>query len=144
MLALRPSVAYEEPTAEGWTPREDRSPQGRVIAQWCEEDGLTSRIDEQVAYYTGQSDLAESIRRGLEQQEAGNEVAATQLLGRAVRLAHATQNAEMTQRLARVVEVIDPAQGTVRLRRDARKAATMELQLESSTTRRLPRPPARP
>jgi hypothetical protein len=144
MLALRPSVAYEEPTPSGWAPREDRSPQGRVIAQWCAEDGLTSRIDEQVAYYTGQSDLAESIRRGLEQQEAGNEVAATQLLGRAVRLAHATQNTEMTRRLARVVEVLDPAQGTVRLRRDARKAATMELQLESSTTRRLPRPPAKP
>ncbi|MCS6901048.1 MAG: VWA domain-containing protein [Myxococcales bacterium] len=144
MLALRPSVAYEEPTAAGWTSREDRSPQGRVIAQWCEVDLLTARVDEHVAYYKGQSDLAQAIRQGLEQQEAGNEVAATQLLGRAVRLAHATQNTEMTQRLARVVEVLDPVQGTVRLRRDARKAATMELQLESSFTQRLIRPPAKP
>lgn len=71
-------------------------------------------------------------------------MAATQLLGRAVRIAHATQNTEMTQRLTRVVEVLDPVQGTVRLRRDARKAATMELQLESRTTRRLAKPSPKP
>jgi hypothetical protein len=144
MLALRPSMAYQEPAPGGWTPREDRSSTGRVIAQWCAEDGLTSRIDEHVAHYTGQSDLAEAIRKGLEQQEVGNEVAATQLLGRAVRIAHATQNTEMTQRLTRVVEVLDPVQGTVRLRRDARKAATMDLQLESRTTRRLAKPSPKP
>lgn len=140
MLALRPSVAYLEPDLRGWVEREDRPPTGRVIAQWTQRDDLTSRIDDHVAYYTGQSELADAVRRGLEQREAGNEVAATQLLGRAVRLAHATQNSEMTQRLARVVEVIDPAQGTVRLRRDVKKAATMDLQLESRTTRRLSKP----
>jgi hypothetical protein len=50
----------------------------------------------------------------------------------------------MTQRLTRVVEVLDPVQGTVRLRRDARKAATMDLQLESRTTRRLAKPSPKP
>jgi hypothetical protein len=144
MLALRPSVAYQQPSPQGWLGQEDRPPQGRVIAQWCSDDGLAARVNEHVAHYTGQSELAESIRRGLEFQEVGDETAATQLLGRAVRLAHASQNSEMTQRLARVVEVLDPVHGTVRLRRDVRKAATMDLQLESRTTRRLARPDPKP
>lgn len=139
MLALRPSVAYLEPGESGWTEREDRPPTGRVIAQWSDNAGVTSRIDEHVAYYTGQSDLADAVRRGLEHHEAGNDLAATQMLGRAVRIAHATDNVEMTQRLRQVVEVLDPVQGTVRLRRDVKKAAAMELQLESRTTRRLGR-----
>jgi len=141
MLALRPGVAYLEPDFSGWVEREERPPAGRVIAQWSDNDGLTSRLDDHVAHYTGQSDLADAVRRGLEQREAGNDVAATQLLGRAVRLAHATQNTEMTQRLSKVVEVLDPVQGTVRLRRDVKKAAAMELQLESRTTRRLSKGP---
>lgn len=141
MLALRPSILYQEPSLDGWIAREERPATGRVIAQWCDDGGLTSRMDEHVAFYTGQSDLADTIRRGLEQQEVGNEVSATQLLGRAVRIAHTTQNGEMTQRLTRVVEIIDPLQGTVRLRRDVKKAATMELQIESNTTRRLNKNP---
>ena len=46
--------------------------------------------------------------------------------GRAVKIAHESGNAEMTQRLAKVVEVVDVATGTVRLKRDVSKAATMD------------------
>jgi hypothetical protein len=56
-----------------------------------------------------------------------------------VKLAHATNNIEMTQRLQKVVEVVDPSNGTVRLRKDVQKAAAMDLQLESRTTMRLKR-----
>jgi len=42
----------------------------------------------------------------------------------------------MTTRLKRVVDVVDAKEGTVRLKRDASKAASMDLQLESATTRR--------
>ena len=45
----------------------------------------------------------------------------------------------MTQRLAKVVDVVDPASGTVRLRKEVQKAAAMDLQLESRTTMRLRR-----
>lgn len=140
MLALRSSVVYLEPGAAGWVEREDKPAEGRVFANWSDNGGLTSRIDEHVAHYTGQNELAEAIRKGMEQREAGNEAAATQLLGKAVKIAHTSNNVEMTQRLARVVEVVDPAQGTVRLRRDVKKAAAMDLELESRTTKRANKP----
>jgi hypothetical protein len=63
------------------------------------------------------------------------------MLGRAVKLAHESGNTEMTQRLARVVEVMDAASGTVRLKRDVSKAATMDLELESRTTKRVKKAP---
>ena len=58
-----------------------------------------------------------------------------------MKIAHESGNAEMTQRLAKVVEVVDVATGTVRLKRDVSKAATMDLQLESRTTKRMKRNP---
>jgi hypothetical protein len=61
-----------------------------------------------------------------------------------VKLAHESDNAEMTTRLARVVEVVDPAEGTVRLKKSVTRAAEMDLQLESTTTRRARRPGTAP
>jgi von Willebrand factor type A C-terminal domain/von Willebrand factor type A domain len=139
MLAARPSMAYECFGAGGWASQEDKSTEGRLFANWTGEDSLSSRIDDHVAHYTGQGELANAIRDGLEQREKGNEAAATQLLGKAVKIAHTSRNAEMTQRLAKVVEVVDPANGTIRLKRDVKKAATMDLELESRTTKRIAR-----
>jgi hypothetical protein len=93
-----------------------------------------------VAHYNGQDELASAIQQGLEARERGDEAAATQLLGRAVQLAHESENVEMTTRLARVVDVVDPTEGTVRLKRGVGKAAEMDLELESTTTRRARRP----
>jgi von Willebrand factor type A C-terminal domain len=45
----------------------------------------------------------------------------------------------MTQRLKKVVDVLDASSGTVRLKKEVQKAAAMELQLESRTTMRLRR-----
>ena len=61
---------------------------------------------------------------------------ATQLLGRAVQLAHQSGNADMTSRLRRVVDIDDAANGTVRVKRSVEKAAAMDLELESTTTKR--------
>ena len=41
-----------------------------------------------------------------------------------------------------LVDVIDPRAGTVRLKREVKKAATMDLQLESRTTKRVAKRPA--
>jgi hypothetical protein len=140
MLAVRPSVAYLTAGHSGsWVPQEDKSAEGRLFANWTAEDTLSSRIDDHVAHYTGQGELANAIKAGLEQREKGNDAAATQLLGKAVQIAHASNNLAMTQRLSRVVEVVDPTQGTVRLKKDVKKAATMDLELESRTTKRVQR-----
>ena len=144
VLAARPSLVYLEATNDaraGWIEREERPAAGRIFARWTDETMLLSQISSQVLHYVGQAELARSIHEGLLRQEQGDEVGAAQLLGRAVRLAHTSRNAGMTQRLARVVDVVDPGRGTVRLKRDVKKAATMELELESRTTSRALRRP---
>jgi hypothetical protein len=139
MLAARPSIVFLEPGPSGWVEQEVKLPEARLFANWTQDDALSSRIDHHVAHYTGQDELAHAIEAGLEAREQGQEGKATQLLGKAVQLAHASNNSAMTQRLAKVVDVVDPANGTVRLRKEVQKAAAMDLQLESRTTMRLKR-----
>jgi hypothetical protein len=142
MLAARPSVVYQESGPSGWVEKEDKAPEARIFATWTGDETLSSRLDHTVAHYTGQDELAAAIQEGLELREKGQEVQATQLLGRAVKIAHSSNNAEMTHRLAKVVDVIDASSGTVRLKKDVKKAATMDLQLESRTTKRVAKRPA--
>jgi hypothetical protein len=144
LLAARPSLVYLEAASDapgGWIEREARPAEGRVFASWTADTRLSSRRDHHVAHYTGQDELAHAVRDGLLMQAQGDESGAALSLGRAVRLAHSSRNAGMTQRLARVVEVVDPGLGTVRLKRDVKKAATMDLELESRTTSRVLRRP---
>jgi hypothetical protein len=144
LLAARPSLVYLEAASDapgGWIEREERPAEGRVFASWTADTTLSSRRDRHVAHYTGQDELARAIHEGLLLQAHGDEPGAALSLGRAVRLAHSSRNAGMTQRLARVVEVVDAGLGTVRLKRDVKKAATMDLELESRTTSRMLRRP---
>jgi hypothetical protein len=147
MLASRPSLVWLESSSGAWVEQEEKPAAARVFATWTADDVLSSRIDKHVAHYTGQGELAAAIQQGLDLREQGNDAGATQLLGRAVKIAHESGNADMTQRLAKVVEVVDVSTGTVRLKRDASKAATMDLQLESRTTKRMAKkapPPGTP
>jgi hypothetical protein len=144
MLAVRPSIVWLEPAGGGWAEKEEKAAEARVFATWTPDDTLSSRIDRHVAHYTGQGQLAEAIQRGLDARDHGNQALATQLLGNAVRIAHDSGSTDMTQRLAKVVEVVDAATGTVRLRGQVSKAATMDLQLESRTTKRAGRRGAAP
>jgi von Willebrand factor type A C-terminal domain len=137
MLAARPSLVWLESAGGTWTEKEEKPAEARVFAAWTGDDTLSSRIDRHVAHYTGQGELAAAIQQGLDLRGRGNEAAATQLLGRAVKIAHESGNTEMTQRLAKVVDVLDVATGTVRLKRDVSKAAAMDLELESRTTKRV-------
>ncbi len=142
MLAARPSLVWLESAAGAWVEKEEKPPAARIFATWTADDVQSSRIDPHVAHYTGQGELAAAIQQGLDLREQGNEAAATQLLGRAVKIAHESGNVDMTQRLAKVVEVVDVAAGTVRLKRDVSKAAAMDLELESRTTKRVKKAPA--
>ncbi len=140
MLAARPSIVYR---GTDGAEAEIKAPGARVLASWTADDSLSSRLDATVAHYAGQDELAVAIQQGLEARERGDEAAATELLGRAVRLAHESENAEMTTRLKKVVDVVDPAEGTVRLKKGVARAAEMDLELESTTTRRARRPGGR-
>ncbi|CAM5779400.1 vWA domain-containing protein [Cellulomonas persica] len=110
---------------------------GLVKARWSDDDSLTARISPEVAHYTGQAELASVIQEGLAAKAAGDEATATVKLGRAVQLAQETGNDEATSRLKRVVEIDDPEQGTVRLKRNTDKLDEMALDTASTKTTRV-------
>ena len=93
--------------------------QSLVLARWTEDDALSTRINDRVAHYTGQAELAEAIQDGLAAREAGDDDTATVKLGRAVQLADESGHEQTAKLLRRVVDVVDAPTGTVRLRRDA-------------------------
>ncbi|WP_028654244.1 vWA domain-containing protein [Nocardioides sp. J54] len=111
--------------------------QGLVKATWSNNSELTTRIDQQVAHYTGQEELARMIQEGLAAKAAGDEATATTKLGRAVQLAAETGNDEATSKLRKVVDVESEETGTVRLKRAVDKADEMALDTASTKTTRI-------
>ena len=111
--------------------------QGLVKATWSNDSELTARIDQQVAHYTGQTELAAMIQEGLAAKAAGDDATATTKLGRAVQLAAETGNDEATSKLRKVVDVEDEKEGTVRLKRAVDKADEMALDTASTKTTRI-------
>lgn len=111
--------------------------QGLVKATWSNDSGQTTRIDPQVAHYTGQTELASMIQEGLAAKAQGDEATATTKLGRAVQLAAQTGNEEATSKLRKVVDVENEAEGTVRLKRAVDKADEMALDTASTKTTRI-------
>ncbi|MEZ0578757.1 VWA domain-containing protein [Nocardioides sp. MH1] len=111
--------------------------QGLVKATWSNDSELTAKIDQQVAHYTGQTELAAAIQEGLAARAAGDDATATTKLGRAVQLAAATGNEEATAKLKKVVDVENEADGTVRLKRAVEKADEMALDTASTKTTRV-------
>ncbi|MEU8340232.1 von Willebrand factor type A domain-containing protein [Actinomadura meyerae] len=107
---------------------------GNVLAQWTDDEAQSTKINERVAHYTGQAELAAAIQEGLQARRDGDLDTATARLGRAVVLADEAGNDAITAMLRRVVDVVDPATGTVRLKRDIDKVAEMEIETRSTKT----------
>lgn len=128
MMAARPKIVFnmdgQEVVVNG----------DRIVAAWSSDISRTSRINEQVAHYSGQEELASSIDEGLKAKARGDMDTATVLLGRAAKIAVESGNDEVTMRLKKVVDIVDPDQGTVRLRKDANKAAELELDMGGTMT----------
>jgi von Willebrand factor type A C-terminal domain/von Willebrand factor type A domain len=113
--------------------------QGLVRALWTDDLALSTKLNRQVAHYTGQAELADAIQSGLEARKNGDMDTATARLGRAVQLAAESGNAETTLLLSKVVDVDDPATGTVRLKARVEDADEMALDTRSSKTVRVGR-----
>ncbi|MEO7058965.1 MAG: VWA domain-containing protein [Lapillicoccus sp.] len=116
---------------------DDMQTQALVKATWSNDDSLTTRIDDQVARYTGQAELAAAIQDGLAAKAAGNDNDATAKLGRAVQLANAAGDQEMTSRLRKVVEIDNAEEGTVRLKKGTDRLDEMALDTASTKTTRV-------
>ena len=110
-----------------------------VRAVWTDDTALSTRINRQVAHYTGQAELADAIQAGIEARKAGDDRTATIKFGRAAQLAHQSGNKATEDLLATVVEIEDAATGTVRLRRKVEAADEMALDTRSTKTVRVGR-----
>jgi von Willebrand factor type A C-terminal domain/von Willebrand factor type A domain len=108
--------------------------QGLVRAVWTDDEALSTRINRQVAHYTGQAELAQTIQEGLEARKRGDEELATAKLGRAVALATESGNDGTARLLGKVVDVVDAATGTVRLKKKVDDADEMALDTRSTRT----------
>ncbi|HEV2890370.1 MAG TPA: VWA domain-containing protein [Frankiaceae bacterium] len=122
--------------------------QALVRAVWTDDESLSTRINPQVAHYTGQAELAEAIQEGLEARKQGDLGTATIKLGRAVQLAAASGHDGTVKLLRKVVDIEDAATGTVRVKRDVAALDEMELDTRSTRTVRVsktpkPKPPAK-
>ncbi|WP_077801107.1 VWA domain-containing protein [Streptomyces sp. JHA26] len=133
MLAARVSLVVPEP---GGSVR-NLGAQGLVRAVWTDDVAASTSINPQVAHYTGQAELAQVIRQGLDLRKAGDIDGATAKLGRAVQLAGASGNADTAKLLAKVVDVVDAAAGTVRLKAKVEEADEMTLETRSTKTVRV-------
>lgn len=110
-----------------------------VRAVWTDDSTLSTRINRQVAHYTGQAELADAIQAGIAAREAGDDRTATIKFGRAAQLAHASGNKATEELLSRVVEIEDAATGTVRMRRKVAAEDEMALDTRSTKTVRVGR-----
>ncbi|WP_330279938.1 MULTISPECIES: VWA domain-containing protein [unclassified Streptomyces] len=132
MLAGRVSLVV--PGADGST---QTLGQGLVRAVWTDDMTASTSINPQVAHYTGQAELAQVIQQGLDARKAGDADGATAKLGRAVQLAAASGNADTAKLLSKVVDVVDAAEGTVRLKAKVAEADEMTLETRSTKTVRV-------
>ena len=129
MLVCRPSVSWSVGGGEQKSP-----PCTPVVATWSDDADLTTRINPEVAHYTGQAEIASSIQEGLAARDRGDVQEATRLLGRAAQLAEGSGNEEVTRRLSKVVDVVDAAEGTVRLKNNVSKGEELELEMGGTRT----------
>ncbi|MEW2295673.1 VWA domain-containing protein [Streptomyces sp. NPDC006743] len=133
MLAARVSLVVPQP--DGST--QNLGAQGLVRAVWTDDLAASTAISPQVAHYTGQAELAQVIQEGLDLRKAGDSDGATTKLGRAVQLANASGNAGTAKLLSKVVDVVDAATGTVRLKAKVEEADEMTLETRSTKTVRV-------
>ena len=106
---------------------------GRSVSFFVEEaatpDVNVIRHDERAKVYTS--------KQGLDLRKAGDFDGATAKLGRAVQLASVSGNADTAKLLAKVVDVVDAATGTVRLKTRVAEADEMTLETRSTKTVRV-------
>ncbi|MEU1803492.1 VWA domain-containing protein [Streptomyces sp. NPDC019937] len=134
MLAARVSLVLPQP--DGQSPPPPLT-QGLVRAVWTADMTASTSMNPQVAHYTGQAELAQVIQQGMDARKSGDVEGATAKLGRAVQLANTSGNTDTAKLLAKVVDVVDAATGTVRLKAKVAEADEMTLETRSTKTVRV-------
>ncbi|MBL1099451.1 VWA domain-containing protein [Streptomyces coffeae] len=100
----------------GPAPPEPRS----VLVQWTDDVLLSSRVDPRLLHYGADADLGRAITAGCDAYEAGEREEARRQWALAVRLAHQLGSGKTLSRLRGLVDIVDAATGTVRIRETVR------------------------
>ncbi|MEZ0065775.1 hypothetical protein ABIA32_001775 [Streptacidiphilus sp. MAP12-20] len=132
MLAGRISLVVPQPDGTS-----EVLSQGLVKAVWTDDLNASTKINPQVAHYTGQAELAGAIQEGLEAHRRGDLDSATAKLGKAVQLAAESGNEDTFKLLSKVVDVVDAREGTVRFRKNVSEEDSMTLETRSTKTVRV-------
>jgi hypothetical protein len=103
-----------------------------IIGRWTHDPAPATRIHPKVRHYALQAELVEAVHLGGKSYAAGDPAAAEQHWGVAVRLAHELRNGDMGMRLGRLVEIVDAANGQVRLREGMGHSAILAALIGSS------------
>jgi hypothetical protein len=112
-----------------------------VLARWTDDIALSTKINPQVAHYTGQEEMASLLRDGVAAMESGDEETATAKLGRARRIALDSGHTDTAKLIERVAEVVDEPSGTIRLKKKGEVAGGIEeiIKVRSVKTTRVKR-----
>jgi hypothetical protein len=132
MLAGRISLVVPQPDGTS-----EVLSQGLVKAVWTDDLNASTKINPQVAHYTGQAELAGAIQEGLDAHRRGDLDTATSKLGKAVQLAAESGNEDTFKLLSKVVDVVDAKEGTVRFRKNVSDEDSMTLETRSTKTVRV-------
>jgi hypothetical protein len=112
--------------------------EARVRAVWTDDEAKSTRVNHELAHYTGQAEMARAIDDAYVARRSGDLETATRQFGEAVRLAHEAGDTYKLQGLAAVVDIEDPATGTVRLKQRVDALDDLALEAGSVKTNRLP------
>jgi hypothetical protein len=109
-----------------------------VLVCWTDDPAISTRLDQKVNYYATQEELQQAVDAGYDAYDAGDHPAARSEWGRAVRLAAILGNAEILERLGRLVDIIDPATGEVKLKENVQPSDLLSLAVGSVLSSRSP------
>jgi hypothetical protein len=131
-VIVRPGMKFS--TAAGEQEEKSARP-GWVFVEWTEDLTLAAQIDQEVAHYTHQEELAEAVQAGQAALAAGDKERATLLLGKALDISQRTKNEQMTKLLGNLVQ--RDSNGTVKLNPQATAVARQTLAIKAGETTRL-------
>jgi Ca-activated chloride channel family protein len=132
-LLVRPSIKYNAPAVGEQIEKSTQS--GWVFVQWTEDSALAAQIEEHIAHYTNQEELARAIKEGQEALAAGDAARATALLGRALEMSERTRNEKITRLLQTIV--LRDSKGTIHLNAQADAVARKTLAINVGRTSKL-------
>ena len=112
-----------------------------IFAVWTEDAALSTRMNHELAHYTGQAEFASVIDEAYEAKRAGDLDRATHLFGKAVSIAEEIGDTYKLQGLGKVVDIVDATTGTVILKSHVDALDDLALEVDSIKTNRLPPSP---